>query len=328
MLQQLDAEKDKGTITAYGVSLTTLDEVFLLVARGDDARKQQESFKSSLFNSISNNANQDDDGERSGKSMDLENDNLFGRHVHALWKKRVASFKRDKKAWCCTTVTPSIFVLVGLLILKYAVPNRDLQALRLDLNDYNAGTITSPEIRNPISFNSPELYFGCNPGQCTMRSSYVVDETNETYYFCGGPALDSSRSESCLIRDSKLVVDQVDEAGATAIPLDQEAIDEVCANVVLDDSSPIMVITCVALQTLGYLLATSFTLPASMYGGLFFMHDAASVTKSNFTYGETMSELCLNNTGDYMQESECDLYGTGIGYTVAYNYTALHSAVS
>jgi hypothetical protein len=230
MLEQLDAEKEKGTITAYGVSITTLDEVFLLVARGDDARKQQESYKSSNFNS-SKNANQDNDDEKSGK-MDLENENLFGTHVHALWKKRGASFKRDKKAWCCTTVTPSVFVLCGLLILKYAVPNRDLQALYLDLNDYNVEMMESSE-RNPFPFNNPELYFGCNPGSCTMRSSYVVEETNETYYFCGGPALDSSRDESCLISDSKLVVDHIDEAGATAIPHNEEAISEVCAASVL-----------------------------------------------------------------------------------------------
>ena len=324
LLEQLDAEKEKGAITAYGVSITTLDEVFLLVARGDSARKQPE-FRSSHFHAAINIANSSDDDNRSGK-MDLENENLFGTHVQALWKKRGANFKRDKKAWFCTTVTPSAFVLCGLLILKYAVPDRDLQPLPLDLNDYNIASASS-DIRNPIPFNTPEQYFGCNPGRCTMqRSTYVIDETNETYFFCGGAALEAALNESCLISDSKIIVDQIDEAGALGIPSTEETV-----ALVRFIASPVYAFPShrnnFFVQTSLFLLSRSFSLTASMYGGLFFTHDMASVTKSNLSFGETISELCANSTGDYMQESECDLYGTGIGYTVAYNFTALHSAV-
>ena len=38
-----------------------------------------------------------DKGSRS--KMDLDNDGLFNTHLIALFKKRAAYFRRDKKAW-------------------------------------------------------------------------------------------------------------------------------------------------------------------------------------------------------------------------------------
>ena len=72
---------------------------------------------------------------------------------------------------------------------------------------------------------------------------------------------------------------------------------------------------------------------ATQYGAIFLNHDTQSVIVSsdgsNSTlFGATRSQECSNNPGDYLDPSECQLYGTGIGYTVAYNFTALHSAVS
>jgi ATP-binding cassette subfamily A (ABC1) protein 3 len=39
MFEGLDKEADEGRINSYGVSITTLDEVFLLVARGQESEK-------------------------------------------------------------------------------------------------------------------------------------------------------------------------------------------------------------------------------------------------------------------------------------------------
>ena len=97
MLEQLDQEVQKGGISTYGVSITTLDEVFLLVARGEEKEKQ--GFKSAHFSS-KDVLNVGEGAEKSVRSkMDLENEGLFGTHVQALLKKRAANFKRDKKAW-------------------------------------------------------------------------------------------------------------------------------------------------------------------------------------------------------------------------------------
>ena len=104
MLEELDAEVKGGSISTYGVSITTLDSVFLLVARG--AEKDKKDYESSKFSS-KNLASGEEDDERSVRSkMDLENEDLFSTHLQALLRKRAANFRRDKKAWCCTTVLP------------------------------------------------------------------------------------------------------------------------------------------------------------------------------------------------------------------------------
>ncbi|CAB9510069.1 Retinal-specific ATP-binding cassette transporter [Seminavis robusta] len=300
MLEQLDRLVQNGSISTYGVSITTLDEVFQIVARGEETDKHD--FKSSHFSSKDIGAAGDEDEKSVRSRMDLENDGLFGTHVQALMRKRAANFKRDKKAWCCTTILPSMFVLIGLLVLKFAVPGRNMEPLLLDLNDYNKDSSADP--RNPIPFNAPDSFFTCNPGNCTTRSStvYESDVTGESYSFCGGETL---ANESCSISDSEEVVSHIDQAGAEGVGGDVESIWE----------------------------ASNFTLTqgisvqgASQYGGIFMNHDPSSITQSNESYGATLSQNCSNNLGDYVEESECDNYGTGIGYTVAYNFTALHAA--
>ena len=154
MFEALDSEMDNGTVSSYGVSITTLDEVFLLVARGDSADKKE--FASSKRAS---GAGFVEDADKSARSrMDLEKEGLFTRHVGALFKKRAAFFRRDKKAWVCTTFLPSLFVLIGFIVFTFAAPERDLDAVALDLNDYN---IKASDPRNPIAFNSPGIPFRC-----------------------------------------------------------------------------------------------------------------------------------------------------------------------
>ena len=213
MLEQLDTESQKGRISAYGVSITTLDEVFQIVARGDE--KDKKDYQSSHFSSKNLAGAGGEDDEKSVRSrMDLENEGLFGTHVQALIRKRAANFKRDRKAWCCTTILPSLFVLSGLLILKFAIPSRNLEPLRLDLNDYNPSM--SGEARNPIPYNQPDSVFTCNPGRCMFDASYLdLTTTGENYAFCGGEALENANA-TCTIGDSEDVVGQIDEAGAKA----------------------------------------------------------------------------------------------------------------
>jgi hypothetical protein len=75
---------------------------------------------------------------------------------------------------------------------------------------------------------------------------------------------------------------------------------------------------------------------ASQYGAIFLNHDSQSIIQSGGTingsnltlYGVARFQECSENSGDYLDPRECQFYGTGIGYTVSYNFTALHSAVS
>merc|ERR1712232_581082 len=135
---------------------------------------------------------------------------------------RAVNFKRDRRAWCCTTILPSVFVLIGLLLLKFVSQNRNLEPLELTLDDYNSGV--SSGIRNPIPYNNPDTSFACNPGYCTFDISDVdLTATGENYSFCGGPALENNE-QSCTISESTSIVTEIDDYGATAEGGDVETI--------------------------------------------------------------------------------------------------------
>ena len=107
-LARLDDEVAEGNIDSYGLSFTTLEEVFLIVSRGESAKPREESEKKSATLSLC--------GSTTLSQDDFERDNLFLRHVRTLFLKRWLNFKRDKKAWFFTTILPSLLVFVGFLL--------------------------------------------------------------------------------------------------------------------------------------------------------------------------------------------------------------------
>jgi ATP-binding cassette, subfamily A (ABC1), member 3 len=198
MLSDLDEQVDTGSINCYGVSITTLNEVFHLVTRGETpvgvAAKRIETVDSDAIcvaaTSEDTNDSDADEASNFGRFLDsskqdglCEDEQLFTRHVVALLKKRASYFRRDKKAWICTTIVPSLFVLVGFLVFVYTAPGNNMTPLILSLRDYN------PDLPSSIiPFNSPDNPFLCQPGLCSHNPTRPVNTeemTNETYVFCG-----------------------------------------------------------------------------------------------------------------------------------------------
>jgi ATP-binding cassette subfamily A (ABC1) protein 3 len=224
MFEGLDKEADIGRINSYGVSVTTLDEVFLLVARGVDSEKKDYASSREAGTAIAIA----DDAEKSARSrMDLENEALYVRHVGALFKKRAAIFRRDRKAWLCTTILPSLFVFLGFVLLTFTSPERNLNPLFLNLESYNEDVDASLTSRNPIAFNDPGSNYTCQPGRCAYQMPEVeVEETNEKYYFCGYQAR-LEEAESCTIEESAEIIGRITGAGATPEPANVTTIYEV-----------------------------------------------------------------------------------------------------
>ncbi len=88
MFKELDDLMSRGTIDSYGVSVTTLEEVFLMVARGDDG-----------INLSRGGLNDETPITRIRRFSVNTKENAFKRHVQALFAKRAKNFKRDKKSW-------------------------------------------------------------------------------------------------------------------------------------------------------------------------------------------------------------------------------------
>lgn len=237
MLERLDKEVENGSIICYGVSITTLDEVFLMVT-GEVLPGKAELASSKVGDESSRYPDATVNKSLTQPAMMLDDEGLFWRHLGILLKKRAAIFRRDKKAWLLTTILPTFFVLLGFLLSLRLSPNRNLHPVTMDLNDYN-GKVKDP-LQNPIVVNSPHNPFLCQPGICSHKPPtpgiVTEDLTNETYFFCGLQAklgLDLA-SESytpsnltCSISDSVNIIGAVTQAGALPVEVDVGNISEV-----------------------------------------------------------------------------------------------------
>lgn len=337
MFKGLDKEVDEGKIATYGVSVTTLDEVFLMVARGDSG--EEAALASSRMSMAP--VKPDDDDKSARSRMNLQKTGMFRRHVRALFEKRALNFKRDKKAWCCSVFLPSIFVLIGFVIFKFASPSRNLEAMQLDLDAYNADITTEP--RNPIPFNNPGT-FSCQPGVCTFASSETNSSvTGEIYSFCGAgffaPSCDGGDpsgycGENCSIVESTDVVFRITEAGASGIGGDMDSVNEVSKRSYVRKvfgvlSRKDLTSTFRLQQASQSVFDTSASFQATQYGALYYTHDSQStITQTGENYGDYVVSSCQGIDRDYFDESsDCERY-RGYGYVVSYNYTALHAGVS
>mmetsp|Transcript_43481 Transcript_43481/g.48976 ORF Transcript_43481/g.48976 Transcript_43481/m.48976 type:complete len:2055 (-) Transcript_43481:245-6409(-) len=251
MFDQLEDLITKDEIVTYGVGITTLDEVFLLVARG--ATPDKTHLKSAEFGNDQGRNITNLDNDRSFRSnFELESNLLFSRHVSALFKKRAMNFKRDKKAWCCTTILPSIFVLIGFLLFAFVTPQRNLDPIVMDLDDLNVQVSSGQN--NPIIFNTG-TNFSCEIGKCIYDIPIVAsDSTNELYYFCGTQSY-VGNGTICSLAPYEDTISQITQAGAQSTGVSVMNVNE---------SSHII-------------SETAYDYAATQYGGIFYLHDSSSV---------------------------------------------------
>lgn len=122
---ELDANAVKLNIETYGISVTTLEEVFIRVSRGDEGgahdkilertaseTKAIESIPSpNKFDSEMLNSDDFNIAEHRVKGV------LFFSHFLALIEKRIIYSKRDFKGICLEICLPITFVILGLVLL-------------------------------------------------------------------------------------------------------------------------------------------------------------------------------------------------------------------
>lgn len=124
LFTETDSMKAELGIAEYGISVTTLEEVFIRVGKNTEDAATRESIvkfteeheqRRSL--SISKD-NSDNEGERPSL-LPLDNDgHLFAKHFRALFLKRFIYGKRDMKMLFCQVVLPVMLVVLGLGLLQ------------------------------------------------------------------------------------------------------------------------------------------------------------------------------------------------------------------
>ena len=124
LFNALDANKQKLGIDEYGISVTTMEEVFLKVAHGTDMTVEDASLNRAMSKKISTakmSLEAAPIATNAGKpkwGRPTVNTSLFPVHFKALLKKRFQYAKRDRQAVICNTVVPSMVFMVGMIILK------------------------------------------------------------------------------------------------------------------------------------------------------------------------------------------------------------------
>lgn len=212
MFHALDEYIENGKLVVYGVSVTTLDEVFLMVARGENGPANKDPLRSSAINLLPENPISA--SHQSYRAEEQMSDSaLFLVHTKSLFAKRAINFKRDKKAWICSTILPSVFALLGFILVTQLTANLNMPPLELKLSDYNTGPIPGDQPRNPIPFGSSDRFM-CQPGTCISASEF-----GNSSLFCGRSTYLQNNPECYGTRLPNLVPPYLadDETGASIV---------------------------------------------------------------------------------------------------------------
>ncbi|RLN38339.1 hypothetical protein BBO99_00008317 [Phytophthora kernoviae] len=125
MFTEIDNNLSKLGLLSYGISATTLEEVFIKVAEADDENHQHTlGYRSRP-------------GETE-RALTLMTSGLFFTHLRALILKRLRHAKREKKMIIYTTFYPIFLLFVGLLILKSSSNTSDNPNMALTTDAYSS----------------------------------------------------------------------------------------------------------------------------------------------------------------------------------------------
>jgi ATP-binding cassette, subfamily A (ABC1), member 3 len=193
-------------IHSYGMSVTTLEEVFLKVASGSSGFKTKEKLMKERKQSIDQGvapSNELVNGQNNGHLGDPETGRAkkkslvveFEKYDHdkdafilaltqlyALLEKRYFIFLGDSKAWVMQYAMPTLFVVLGGLVMmtsRFSIPQ---PSVKLSVSAYNPGI--SPE-HLPLPYSDGPFF--CWDPTCSYVSpisnqsdimSYLIDKEN------------------------------------------------------------------------------------------------------------------------------------------------------
>eukprot|EP00953_Heterococcus_sp_UTEX-ZZ885_P022237 12320-Heterococcus_DN1.PRE.12 len=169
LLSDIDRHSDELCISSYGISVTTLEEVFIRVARGTDMPTTSVNSKTASWKGC------EDDNELSfiapayttstiaarstaaqsspSRPSSSSSWKTFKQHVTALLIKRALTMKRDRKMIGFTVFAPIVFILVAILVVTLAPLSTKVQlpALTFSIQDYRANVPYSKQCTNTQS---------------------------------------------------------------------------------------------------------------------------------------------------------------------------------
>ncbi|RLN80272.1 hypothetical protein BBJ28_00024567 [Nothophytophthora sp. Chile5] len=139
MFAAMDRKLKRLGLLSYGVSVTTLEEVFIKVAELSDENHQH---------TLGNNVRATTPSSSSTSTCDelVPSDSLFHRHLRALLLKRFRYARRDKKTIIFTTLLPILLIAFGLGILKGSAIASDNPIMALTTDGYAGNATPTPYV--------------------------------------------------------------------------------------------------------------------------------------------------------------------------------------
>lgn len=163
LFREIEAKKEELKIAEFGISVTTLEEVFIRVGKNVEDVHDRVSMLEAARTSVSKSDQKPPElgvDATAGKIMKeedygtLETDTgfvTFIKHFKALFTKRFIYGKRDKRMVMCQLVLPVLLVTLGLGLLLLE-PGQNQPNLKLSPSDFNSGFSTSK--KNFVPFNT------------------------------------------------------------------------------------------------------------------------------------------------------------------------------
>ncbi|KAF4317459.1 hypothetical protein JM18_007589 [Phytophthora kernoviae] len=185
MFADIDDNLKSLGLLSYGVSVTTLEEVFIKVAEADDHSNQH-----TLGNRArSETPVQSPTASSEAGTIPLQTGSIFMTHLRALFLKRLRYAKRDKKMIFYSLALPILLLLVGLGLLQGTSFTDDDPNLALTTDAFNYGDET------------PTPYF-CQPG---ATDNQWCSDTMSSSYFTGVSTAELTLSEPAFSSSSPTV---------------------------------------------------------------------------------------------------------------------------
>ena len=117
LFEEIDNNLQNLKINSYGISITTLEEVFLKVAENDILSKDHLAVKQNTLENKDKEYEKLDNFDMASIKVKSKI-SLFCMHFGALFVKRMNYFKRDKKGILAEIFLPIIIVIMGLAIIS------------------------------------------------------------------------------------------------------------------------------------------------------------------------------------------------------------------
>uniref|UniRef100_H3H5H8 ABC transporter domain-containing protein n=1 Tax=Phytophthora ramorum TaxID=164328 RepID=H3H5H8_PHYRM len=185
MFADMDNQLQSLGLLSYGVSVTTLEEVFIKVAELADENNQH-----TLGNAARTNTSESGGEFYQPCDEIITTESIFQRHLRALLLKRFRYAKRDKKAIIYVAALPVLLIAVGLGLLKSSMAISDDSLKPLTTDAYSGSATPTP-------------YF-CQAGAATGE---WCSEVMASSYFSGADAQALAISQPAFDSDSPTVFD-------------------------------------------------------------------------------------------------------------------------